>query len=70
MPRAKKEPLNLYRVEDGSTTKLGGMRFREAAAYAIDLSLRMQEVVTITEFSPGGKILGHVYVEAKNDHSS
>jgi len=27
------------------------------------------EVVTITEYSPDGKVLGHVYVEAKNDLS-
>lgn len=59
-----KMPLNHYQVEHKKN-----MRFREAAAYAIDLSLRLNETITISEYSPSGKLLGHVYVEAKNDLS-
>jgi hypothetical protein len=64
MPR-RSEPVNLYQLE-----RKKGMRFREAAATAIDLALRSRESVTITEFSPGGELLGHIYVEATNDNTA
>jgi hypothetical protein len=61
MPKTKVKP-DTYQVGHER-----GLTFPKAAATAIDQALRSREDVTITEFSPEGKLRGYIYVTATNE---